>query len=169
MTGKDPRRQMQGAISKAKGQAFERRLDGAFRHYDEMGFALIEKTPEPLRVTRRLTGGKVEAFFEKRAQPDYKGTIRGGRAVVFEAKFTSSSRLEQSRVLEEQGRCLDKHQQLGAKCFIIAGYSGGGVYRIPWDVWKAMKERFGRKYITEADLQIYRVPVGRNGVPLILD
>jgi recombination protein U len=42
-------------------------------------------------------------------------------------------------------------------------------YRIPWDVWSAMKEHFGRKYVTEADVEKYRVPTAWNGVLMLLD
>lgn len=166
---KDPRRQLQGRISKAKGKKFEESLDAAFDHYAKLGFAVIEKTPEPMRPIKALEGGKFIAFFEKKAQPDYKGTIKGGRSVMFEAKFTAGDRMEQNRVLREQGECMDRHQRLGAHCFIIAGFASGTVYRIPWLVWSQMKEHFGRKYVTEADLDKYRVPTARNGVLMILD
>lgn len=166
---KDPKRQLQGAISKAKGKRFEASLDAAFAHYAAIGYAVIEKTPEPMRPTKSLDGGKFIAFFEKKAQPDYKGTIKGGKSAMFEAKFTSADRMEQSCVLREQGETLSRHQKLGAHCFILAGFDSGAVYRIPWSVWDNMKTSFGRKYVTEADLNKYRVPTARNGVLLILD
>ena len=30
-------------------------------------------------------------------------------------------------------------------------------YRVPWDVWKRMKELYGRKYMKEEDLEPYRL------------
>lgn len=165
--GKDPRRQLQGRLAKEKGKQFEARLDASFAHYRLSGYAVIEKTPEPMRPTRSLGGGKFEAFYEKKAQPDYKGTVKGGRTVCFEAKFTGSDRMEQSRVLETQRDYMDKLTELGARCYVLAGFGSGEVYRIPWPVWAAMKETFGRKYVTEADLTEYRVKQARN-VLLIL-
>lgn len=103
---KDPRRQRLGAIAKAKGKHFEERLDQAFTYYRDRGYAIIEKTPEPMRPTKNLGNGKFIAFFEKKAQPDYKGVIKGGRAVMFEAKFTSKERMEQDRVERGQGEYL---------------------------------------------------------------
>ena len=171
MNGKDPRRQLLGAVSKAQGRQFEDRLDKAFAHYRDKRFAIVEKTPEPMRPIQSLGNGKFVAFFEKKAQPDYKGTIKGGRTVMFEAKFTSAERMEQSRVLKGQADYLDRHQELGTRCYVITGFRSGAVYRIPWDIWRDMKKHFGRKYITEADAKIaaYRVPVTRNGVLLLLD
>lgn len=166
---KDPRRQYQGAVSKAKGKFFEDYIDKSFDHYRYKGLAIIEKTPEPMRPSKSLGNGKFIAFFEKKAQPDYKGTIKGGRSVLFEAKFTSSDRMEQSRVLPEQADRLTRHQQLGALCFVIIGFDSGATYRIPWNAWRNMKELFGRKYVTEADLKKYRVATEKNGVLLLLE
>ena len=168
---KDPRRQLQGAVSKVLGRRFEDRLDKSFAYYRAHGFAIIEKTPEPMRPVKNLGNGRFEAFFEKKAQPDYKGTIKGGRTIMFEAKFTGTDRMEQSRVLKGQADYLDQHQGLGARCYVIAGFSSGAVYRFPWNIWQNMKEHFGRKYVTEADVEIaaYLVPVMRDGVLLLLD
>ena len=168
---KDPRRQLQGAVSKAQGRKFEDRLDKSFAYYRAHGFAIIEKTPEPMRPVKNLGNGRFEAFFEKKAQPDYKSTIKGGRTVMFEAKFTGADRMEQSRVLKGQADYLNQHQELGARCYVIAGFSSGAVYRFPWNIWQNMKKHFGRKYVTEADVEIaaYLVPVTRDGVLLLLD
>ncbi len=168
---KDPRRQLQGAASKAQGRWFEERLDAAFARYRKNGFAIIEKTPEPMRPVQSLGGGKFVAFFEKKAQPDYKGIIKGGRTVMFEAKFTGAAKMEQNRVTEGQAEYLDQHQALGARCYIIAGFSSGNVYRFPWPIWKDMKKYFGRKYISESDAKIisYLVPAMQDGFLLLLD
>lgn len=168
---KDPRRQRQGAASKAQGKLFEDRLDAAFARYRESGFAIIEKTPEPMRPTESLGNGRFVAYFEKKAQPDYKGTIKGGRTVMFEAKFTSSVKMEQNRVTPGQAEYLDQHQALGARCYIVAGFSTGNVYRFPWPIWRDMKAHFGRKYISESDaaMQDFKVFQTRDGILLLLD
>lgn len=168
---KDPGRQLQGAVSKAQGKRFEERLDAAFAAYKFHGFAVIEKTPEPMHPIRNIGGGRFIAHFEKQAQPDYKGVVKGGRAVMFEAKFTRTDRIEQSRVGQGQSDYLDRYQALGARCYILAGFSSGAVYRIPWNIWRNMKRVFGRKYITEQDAAIstYKVPVTRDGTLLLLD
>ena len=137
---KDPKRQWQGAVSKARGRQFEEQIDAAFEYYRNQGSAIIEKTPEPMRPIKNLG-----------------------------AKFTSADRMEQSRVLQSQAEYLTHYQYLGARCFIVAGFASNGVYRLPWDVWRNMKERFGRKYITESDLQEYRVLTAQNGALLLLD
>lgn len=171
MTGsKDPRRQLQGARNKAQGKRFEERLDAAFACYARAGLALVEKTPEPMHITKRLDKGRFVVFPEKPAQPDYKGVLKGGRAVMFEAKCTSTGRIEQGRVTTEQAASLERHQNLGALCFVLVEFASGAVYRLPWDLWRDMKQRFGRKYIAETDegIAAYRVAAGRGGVLLLL-
>lgn len=168
MSEKDPRRQAIGKLAKAKGARFEARLDDSFDYYKRTGYAVIDKTPEPMRVIKSLGDGRFVACYQKKAQPDYKGTIKGGRAVIFEAKFTSADRMEQSRVLDTQADYMDQQTALGARCYVVAGFSTGGVYRLPWDVWRNMKQHFGRKYITEADIQQYRVQENWNAILLLL-
>lgn len=45
----------------------------------------------------------------------------------------------------------------------------GMVYCVPWDIWKTMKDHFGRKYVTEADLEKYQVQTAWNGTLLLLN
>lgn len=166
---KDPRQQLKGKISKAKGKQFEQRLDNSFEYYKIKEFAAIDKTPEPMRPTKSLGNGKFIAFFEKKAQPDYKGTLKGGRTIMFEAKFTDKDRIEQSRVLQGQSDYMNLHSKLGARCFVVIGFGTGGVYNIPWDVWQDMKALYGRKYVKETDIQNYKVRSACNGMLMILE
>ena len=168
MSSQKPSRSFQGRVNHAQGQLFEWRIEAALRRYQQSGEAVVEKTPEPMRPLQRLEGGRFLAVFEKPAQPDYKGTLRGGRAVVFEAKHTSTGRMTQDRVTGEQAKRLDQHQQAGALCFVVCGF-GQDVYRIPWKLWRSMQSAFGRKYITPQDVEEYRVPQGKGGVLLLLD
>lgn len=170
MTGeKDPRRQYLGKVARAQGKQFEDRLSVSFSYYAHTGLALVEKTPEPMRVLSSLDNGKFVACFERKAQPDYKGTIKGGRTVLFEAKFTSGDRIEQNAVKDNQAAYLDRYSGLGARCFILVGFSSGNVYRVPWMAWKTMKTRYGHKYATEAELEPYRVKIAWNDTLMIFD
>lgn len=165
---KDPMRQYQGAVNKQMGRGFEDIIDVALAYYAQRGEAVVLKTPEPMRPTKDLGNGKFIAFYEKQAQPDYKGALKGGQAVVFEAKHTTADRIEQSRVTQEQTALLDKYAAMGAECFILVGFNMRDFFRVPWSVWGEMKARWGRKYATPEDLDDYRVANGRNGQLLIL-
>lgn len=169
MTKKDPMRQRQGAINKARGKHFEERLDEAFAHYRDRGYAIIEKTPEPMRPLKRCgRTGQFIACFEKQAQPDYKGVLCDGTAIIFEAKHTDADRIQESVITETQRRNLDDFKKMGAQCFVMVSMKFQDFYRVPWDVFGNMKSRFGRKYMTGKELDPYRLKE-RKGTLLILE
>lgn len=167
-TAPDPKRQQLGRENREAGKQFEKRIDEAFAYCRSRGSAMIDKTPEPMKPVKNLGNGQYLAFYEKKAQPDYKGTLKGGRSVMYEAKFTSSDRITADRVTDSQAEYLTKAAALGAHCYILAGFKTGGVYKIPWEIWRDMKDYFGRKYVTEADLKQYQVNEGWHGMLLIV-
>lgn len=159
--GKDPRRVIQGLRSREQGRNFENQIEASFARLEEIGTASAAKTPEPVKIlTQPDSRGQFKACFAKKAEPDFKGVMRGGRAIMFEAKSTTTGKLEQSIIKEEQVKKLDLYEQAGAHCFILGSFDGVRVYRIPWAIWKRMKELYGRKYITEEEAKPYGLPIG---------
>lgn len=157
--GKDPRRAVQGMRSRAQGNQFEQQVLNACAALSHHGEAAIDKTPEPMKPLAPPNNyGQFKACYTKKAEPDFHGTIAGGRAILFEAKSTATGKLEQSRVLKEQADTMDRYTALGAHCFVIATFDGARAYRVPWTQWRKMKEVWGRKYVTEESLSPYRVP-----------
>jgi recombination protein U len=156
---KDPRRQWQGAQANANSREFEAIIAAACEWYSDNGIAEIEKNPEPMRILGRQQSGRFTACFEKAAQPDYKGTLYGGKAIAFEAKSTTTERLEHSRITSEQAERLNRHTALGATCFILASFDSVLFYRIPWEDWTNIPPKLftRRKYLTTAELEPYRI------------
>ena len=156
MTAEAFRASYQGKRNRALGLQFEEIVKEACGHYRSMGLAHIEKTPEPMRVigviNRKL--GHFKAVFEKAAQPDFKGTMAGGRSVCFDAKHTETDRIKQDAVTENQWDALDIHEAMGAWCFVVVCLDNK-YYRVPWEKWKTMKEDCGHKYMNAADLNPY--------------
>ena len=159
MTAAQYRASVQGKVNRAQGLAFENTIEAACEYYQTQRQAYIEKTPEPMRVIAALDRkrGIFKAVFQKAAQPDYKGTIVGGRAVVFDAKSTETDRIQQSAVTDEQRDALNMHESMGAVCFVLVSL-GFKYYRVPWGHWKTMKELFGHKYMNADDLAKYEIP-----------
>lgn len=150
-------KQLIGSRSRASGAAFEKLIEASCEVYKRRGLAYIEKTPEPMRtISGADRQGKFKAIYTAAAQPDYKGTLSGGRAVVFEAKHTDSDTMKQERVTPAQAEALSMHYTLGALCFVLISIKDR-CFVIPWHEWKHMKQSFGRKYITAADLKEYEV------------
>ena len=153
----DPRRQIIGRRSKASGETFERWLTNACEFYLREGWAHIEKTPEPFHITGKDTNGVVRGYYEKKGQPDYKGILRDGTGIMFEAKHTDSNRINQSVVTDKQWESLDIYERFGAHCYVMVSMGLMKFYRVPWDVWKKMKELFGHKFMTEQELEPYKL------------
>src|SRR5699024_7034011 len=107
----------QGRKAKRNGQVFESLLERSCIYYKKMGIAHIQKTPEPMRIIAPISRGKgqYKAIFEKKAQPDFTGTLSNGKSIVFEAKNTDSTNLPFDRINDVQESDLSYHAHLGAK------------------------------------------------------
>lgn len=157
-----------GANSLANGKAFEELISLACRKYRDSGEACIIKTPEPFTVFSRSKDGVFFGrFTAAKAQPDFQGVVRGGRAIIFEAKATKKDRILQSAITKTQWEILDDHDRLGSLCYIAVSIENR-YFWIPWNVWKEMKQRFGRKYLKPDDIVNYEVlPCRGNPVPFL--
>lgn len=156
----------QNKVNNAQGHFFEQAIKAACALYASRGRATADKTPEPFRVLEKSRDGIFKGRFTARAQPDFQETLAGGRSIVFEAKYTTTDRLKWDVLTQEQRDALEHHHQHGAISAVCAGI-GNDFFFVPWEVWRDMKERFGRKYVTAADLEPWRVRF--NGAVLFLD
>lgn len=153
--------------ARSNGAAFEQLINAGCRYYLKKGLAVIHKTPEPMHPIQPMGNGRFLAAYDKKAQPDYQGTLRGGRSIVFEAKHTESDTIAQGRVTQTQWEELDAHQILGARCFVLVSFHFELFAMIPWEDWKRMKSLVGRMHIKETDSFVKTYQVKRNG-PAIL-
>lgn len=149
-----------GRLNHDQGELLEKYISNACDYYLKNGIANIEKTPEPMRVIKPLDSSHTmfAAVFEKKAQADYKGVLKGGRCIHFEAKSTRCDEIKQSAVTNDQTENLDSTYALGGECFVVVALiKEGKYYRVPWDVWKRMKELFGHKYMNVKELEPYQI------------
>lgn len=156
----DLKRQTAGRRSNAAGSLFEGMLNASCRYYREKGVAIVEKTPEPMRPIKPYgdrRGGQYIACFEKQAQPDYKGVLCDGRAVIFEAKHTDSDRITEAVITDTQRRNLDDFQKMGAQCFVMVSMGFRDFFRVPWGIFGNMKSRYGRKYMKLEELEPFKL------------
>lgn len=156
----------QAMKNNAQGHFFEGYISGACGYYKDTGRAIVEKIPEPFRTTGTGRDGTFTGRFIANAQPDFMGTLRGGQAICFEAKYTSTDRILQSVITKTQWDSLERHWAAGAMAGVCVGI--GDVFGfVPWGTWRKMKEIYGHKYMTAADLEAFRVKF--NGHCLFLD
>ena len=104
----DYRRSLQGRVSRDNGNYFENMILDAARVYEEKGIAVIDKTPEPMKVLKPFDRGKGQFIccFAKQAQPDFKGALMDATMILFDAKHTDSDRISRNIVSEEQWSTL---------------------------------------------------------------
>lgn len=167
----DINRQLSGRRSNIAGGMFEGMLNSACNYYRDKGAAIIEKTPEPMRPIKPYGDrgrGQYIACFEKQAQPDYKGVLCDGRAIIFEAKHTDKDRIQESVITETQRQNLDDFQKMGAQCFVMVSMGFRDFFRVPWEIFSNMKIRYGRKYMKLENLEPFKLKQHR-GTLLILE
>lgn len=147
----------------AMGRFFEHSIELACKKYKETGIANIEKTPEPFRVLEKNhKNGTFKGRFIANAQPDFKGTLAGGKSIVFEAKYTSTDTIRAAVITEEQYKSLEEHYALGAEAGVCIGIKEQYFF-VPWEVWRSLKEHTGKKSATAIDLASYEVPYTYRG------
>lgn len=156
-SSKQYKNQLRGARNRATGDIFEKLIEASCIYYDVKKLAVIEKTPEPMRVIKNLGNGRFEAHFEKKAQPDFKGTLHSGKTIVFEAKHTDADRIEYDRLTDKQIEGLNKYSAMNAICYVLVTIKMQTFYFVPWVIWQNMKKLCGRKYMTVEDLKPYEV------------
>lgn len=149
-----------GRRAKAVGANFEKVIERSCIRYRDKGIAYIQKTPEPFKVLG-LNRNYMYGFFEKKAQPDFTGTLRDGKSIVFEAKHTSTTNISFERISKQQEKELDHHAALGAMTFVLITFSFENFYSVDWVDWKRLKETVNKKSVNEKDLEQYKIPGDR--------
>ena len=151
-------RAVRNYISRAKGLSFEDTITSSCVIYLRNGIAKIEKQQEPMKIIRKMsTPGQFLACFTQRSGVDYKGTLKGGQAVAFEAKHTDTEKMDYKRLQPWQMDYLKEHEKLGAITFILLSFSMKSFYRIPLKQWENMKKIYGRLYLKEEDITEYKI------------
>lgn len=114
----------QNKVNNAQGHFFESAIKAACALYSDRERADVDKTPEPFRVLEKSRDGKFKGRFTARAQPDFQGTLDGGRSIVFEAKYTTTDRLKWDVLTQEQRDTLERHARRDWKRLLLCPVGG---------------------------------------------
>lgn len=130
----------------AQGRLFEQQILAGCEYYKIDGLAFIEKTPEPFITMKKNKDGTFIGRFSKnkRAQPDFKGTLVDGSSIVFEAKYTSKDYINFNVLTEAQYNSLLLHYKLNAKAYVCVGMQDK-FYFVPFEYWHHMKTQDCKK------------------------
>lgn len=140
--------QYHASMSNNRGHDFEEAIRQACLLYANQGRAKVEKTPEPFRVLEKREGGIFVGRFTAHAQPDFQGTLDGGRSIIFEAKYTTTDAMKRDVLTETQMETLERAPPLRSAGGGVRGYPGplflravAGVAGHEGSLWA--HERFG--------------------------
>lgn len=113
-----------------RGMALEGLVEIACRHYQIKKMARLDKRPTPTKNIR----GKIA--YAAKSTVDFDGTIKGGRAVYFDAKSTrETTRFPLANIKEHQmNYCQDQHE-LGAAVFFLVEFAAHHeFYYLPYTI-----------------------------------
>lgn len=158
MLSKDIKNSLRSRTNNAQGHCFESIIDAGCLYYRNSNIGEIGKTPEPFRVMKKdyRTGIFTGRFTTDMAQPDYKGTLQGGRSICFEAKHTSMDKIQRRVLSDNQMELLERHHNLGAITGVCVCIQDK-YYFVPWEVWRDMKSIYGRQYLKPEDIVKYEI------------
>jgi recombination protein U len=166
-------RVLAGKQAKYNGEFFETMIESSCFYYRVNKIAHIQKTPEPMKPLRPYgRNGQFISCFVSKAQPDFKGTLYGGKAICFEAKYTSGNFITKERVNDQQLDDMFWHKLLGAEVFILVGFFDefpAQFFRVPYEVWNDMEKIFGKKRVRKTDLTQYKVEWDGNYIKFLND
>lgn len=157
---KDVNIRLKNRLSCKLGADFENIVKRGCIFYKEKGIANIEKTPEPFRCMKIKDKGRFEGYFTAKAQPDFQGTLQGGRSIVFECKYTNKESMPYTTLTENQLRELEIHHRLGAVtavCVCFAKKLQERYFFVPFEFWLDMKKNVGKKSVKAEDLKDFEV------------
>lgn len=167
-------RQNRNKQNNALGHIFEEMVTAGCEYYREQGIAAIRKTPEDFRVIHKDRGangkynGKFRGQFIKNAQPDFQGTVQGGRSILIETKTTGQEKISQNILTQTQWDNLSEHHKLGAECYVLVEMASIP-YMVPWYIWREMDRYYGKKSMREKELEPFEVRRAANGAVLFLN
>lgn len=154
--GGDPEMSYKNRVSSDRGRIFEQLIIKGCEFYQKTGKALISKIPEPYLCRKIFKSGGFNGIHLGQAEPDFKGTLFGGKSIVFEAKATRKDRIQQKALTDKQFHLLEEQYAMGAKVFVCINIQTK-YFMVPWYVWVEMRVNFGRRYLMAKDIPEYEI------------
>lgn len=151
------------------GSRFEALIEKACERYRKEGLAIIYKNSEPLRPSGKFgKGGMISAYYQKKSVPDFTGVLKGGQAIMFEAKHVSGKpSMPFSRLQEHQEKYLINFENMGAQSYVLIGFDMTDFYMIPIDDYLNFKANNGKKSLNKNEIEDYRIEKTAKGLKFL--
>ena len=151
-----------GMVNNAQGRLFEERIIAACEYYRIRKKAVIHKTPESFLCLKKSNTTKTfTGRFTAKAQPDFCGTLFGGKSIVFECKYTTADRIRKTVLTPTQMEVLRQSEDIGAQAYVCFGIQDKTFF-MPFRIWDNMEKIFGYKYLMPGWIKEYEVRQGLN-------
>lgn len=132
-------RRVASRTAQSAGAALETLANLHHTRAREQGLADIRKVEPPVRRLRSLAGGQFVAVYAAKSGCDFRGTLRGGKALAIECKSGDGESLAHSEFTAAEVLDLDECAALGGLS-IVLWYRRDlrSMYAIPWQSmpWK---------------------------------
>ena len=152
------RRREAGQRAAAAGSALEASLDK--HHTVALGLGLAEVRHVSPHVKHKGPGrlpGTFSAAFDAPGGSDYRGTLRGGRSLVAEAKSTQGATLAWSDFTEAERADMAAACELGALCLVLWWSAElAALFAVPWQAMPWKKSGAGQG-VRAVDVEEWRV------------
>ncbi|MFK3938917.1 Holliday junction resolvase RecU [Alkalihalobacillus sp. NPDC078783] len=147
-----------------RGQAFEMAINFVNQQYKNMGVALINKRPTPVKVFKTRGRDILKAQWEAKSTVDYDGVYKG-KAIAFEAKSVGEKRFDLDLLKAHQLQYLIDAEKNGAISFVLIEFRNHHlIFYCPVSFiahYVKAAETGGRKSIPIADFEVYAYEVER--------
>ena len=151
------------------GSRFEALIEKACERYRKEGLAIIYKNSEPLRPSGKFgKGGAISAYYQKKSVPDFTGVVKGGQAIMIEAKNVSGKpSIPFDRLQEHQEQYLIDFEAMGACSYILIGFDMKDFYMIPIGDYLNIKANNGKKSLNKNEIEDYRIEKTTKGLKFL--
>jgi hypothetical protein len=155
-----------GKMRRIIGEVSEDLVDIVHRTAMQRGDALIEKIPNSWDVQRRLNEREVVCVPGVKTGVDYRGVLKGGRALYVECKHCSKPSFPLANIRDNQVDQLNQADDYGAACYLLVVWEPDGVsarkqlaerrfpggpvlVALPWSVVRELKRQDASSIPTE--------------------
>lgn len=117
-----------------RGAVLERLIDMTNTQYHNKGFASVIRQHPEVTVTAIKGNQITRGFYKKKGAPDYIGITANGKAVIFDAKETTSrTSFALSNIPDHQYELLKSWHEKGAQSFLLVSFAKlDEIYRLPF-------------------------------------
>lgn len=124
-----------------RGKSLEMDIETANMFYKMRKIARIDKAATPIKNLGPLHGrfNEFRACYDKASTVDFYGSVKGGKAVYFDAKATEIETrypiADKALFKPHQIEFLNEQHSLGALCFLVIDFTKlREAYFVPWPV-----------------------------------